>query len=346
MRNRLELKNTMQQVGCNGHRRLGYGLVGVALIAGLGAASGCGEGDDAPTVADDAIIGSLSPAQLTGLCEEIREGADARDSLSCAAGSYQVIVANEAPCDGEAIRSALCDLTAGELRACTAAGQDDPCGETAAALAACAPLTQKGCAATNPAPWAGRCPGLAATLSPFEGIYEVVRHTENTSGCDAEGPSVLEADVQPFFVVATVILRGSPIGSLESCNDLADCRAAAAQLRQYGLRTDVSSPGFRASPELSQSLVCDATLEGALASSSLAGRFDDPDPSVCSLAQTDETITRAPDGALRIEGRTFDWQTPRDEDGFCSYSSDEGQLPDGAVCRALEVYEARFLSAS
>ena len=62
---------------------------------------------------------------------------------------------------------------------------------------------------------------------------------------------------------------------------------------------------------------------------------------------SDDLGARVPDVTVTATGATLMGKrtATSDEEGFCSYSEGEGQVPEGAACRALEVYEARFLSA-
>ena len=144
----------------------------------------------------------------------------------------------------------------------------------------------------------------------------------------------------PFFVVVTLQLFGAPIGWLESCSDLEDCRTAAGELRQYSQRVAVD--GLPEVPELSQSFVCHPVLGGALESSSVRVGGS-TDTNICSVEQTTGTLTRAEDGSLRLERQKVAWETPEEGDG-CSYASGDG-VPEGTPCSGLEVYEARLVSA-
>jgi len=62
----------------------------------------------------------------------------------------------------------------------------------------------------------------------------------------------------------------------------------------------------------------------------------------CDVSITETTATRAVDGALRLESRTLAWQKPPVDDG-CSY--DARETPADAECTALEVVEARLVTA-
>ena len=323
--------------------------VGLGVAAALG--SGCAEDEPVP-VPDSASLGELSPAQMESLCDEIDDvRASAREeSASCtpdevfgSGSTYAVIQANPAP--GCYLESVPCDVTAGEARACERAQRADVCGGGNESTAACAPFIQRGCAATGSTPWTDACPDLAAAVAPFEGIYELSRHTVNDTSCDAEGASVLETDAQRLFVVVTVMLYGAPLGRMDTCADLEDCRAVADSLRRYSERTDP----LESSSELesrTRQLVCHPTIEGALQSQRASSEATPPEDGLCDLEQTQEVFTRAQDGTLRREVRTRAWQLPPEDDGLCPFlASPEGPVPPEAACSQLQVYEARLVSA-
>ena len=316
--------------------------VGLGLAAAL--ASGCGE-DEADPVLDSSPLGELSPAQMKSLCDELRDARASQQSASCipveVGSTYSVIQANPAPC--EDLQSVACEVTAGEMRACERAQLADVCSGGNGATAACAPFIQRGCASSGPvAPWTNACPDLAAAVAPFEGIYELFGHTVNDGSCDAEGASVLETDAQRLFVVVTIMLYGAPIGRMDSCDDLDHCRAVADSLRRYSQRTD---PEAARSETVSfmRELLCHPTIEGALESERTSAEST-PEEGRCDLEQTQEVITRAQDGTLRLESRTRAWQEQA-EDGFCPFSDPDDLVPPTVSCSSLQVYEARLVSA-
>jgi hypothetical protein len=310
--------------------------MGLGLAAAL--ASGCG-GDAEPPL-DSAPLGELSPAQMESLCDEILDVYANRESTTCIpveVDSSAVIRPNPAPC--EFLQSIACEVTAGEVRTCERAQLADFCNGGDAATTACAPYFQRGCASRGRvAPWTDACPDLAAAVAPFEGIYELSRHTVNDTSCDAEGASVLETDAQRLLVVVTILLYGAPIGRMETCDDLEHCREVAESLRRYSRRTDPAR-----AEALTRELLCHPTIEGALESEresvdsiSNEGR--------CDFEQTEEVITRAPDGTLRLEARSSAWQQPID-DGSCFFSGlGEPPPPPVVGCSRFQVYEARLVS--
>jgi hypothetical protein len=317
-------------------RAAAWALQSLCVVTALGLQSGCG-GDEASPALDGDRLGDLSGSQLRSLCEEGRREIDGREPPVCDGDEfYANVQVNLSSCDESLL--APCDVTAGELRACRRAALADPCAERPEdTAAACAPLFQRGCAEDPPPPRVAECPGLPALVAPFEGIYEIVRHSRNTEGCGAEGASVINADAQRFFVVVTLQLSGAPLGWLESCEDLEGCRAAARELRQYSQRLSA----LQSATELSVSLTCHPALAGALSSSGIGGGGTG-DSNVCSVEQVTRALTRAEDGSLRLESQTATWEKPA-EDGDCSFSAAD-IAPSGTPCSEREVYEARFAS--
>ncbi len=317
--------------------------MGLGLAAAL--ASGCAE-DEADPVLDSVPLGELSPAQMRSLCDELGDVRARQRSASCipseviGSGSYALIQDNPASC--VELESLACDVTAGEVRACERALRADVCSGGNESTAACAPFIQRGCAAEGSAAWLDACPGLAADVAAFEGIYELSRHTVNDTSCDAEGASVLETDAQRLFVVVTIVLYGAPIGRMDTCDELEHCRAVADSLRRYSERTDPAVAPYEGGLR-SRQLLCHPTIEGALQAERASARI--PQEGRCDLEQTQEVITHAQDGTLRLEGRTRAWQQPP-ENGFCpTLSGPDGPVPPDVECSRLQVYEARLVSA-
>jgi hypothetical protein len=311
--------------------------VGLGLAAAL--AGGCGA-DQTDPVLDSTPLGELSPAQKKSLCNELRDARESQPSESClpAEVGYALIAANPVPC--AELQAWPCDATAGEVRACERAQRADVCHNGHEATAACAPWTQRGCAAEDPAfAWTDSCPDLAASVAPFEGIYALSRHTVNDTGCEAEGASVLETDAQRMFVVVTLQLHGAPIGRIERCEDLEHCREVGDALRRYSQRSPAPSDPDE---PFDRDLVCHPTIEGAL-QSQVAWAESAAKEGLCHFEQTEEIITRAPDGTLHLETRSRAWQTPL-EDTSCELLRPDGPVPAGVDCSRLQVYEARLVS--
>jgi len=182
---------------------------------------------------------------------------------------------------------------------------------------------------------ASTCPPVpAAELGALEGVYELMGHRRSAEACDMEGESVLGLDTERLFVIVQGDLLGSRMGVLQSCSELAECRAKVAFLRDQG--PDPS----RGVPELQHLLLCGSDAPSALVAREIlvGSGFE----GTCDVAVTETTATRAADGALRLESRTFAWQKPLIDDG-CSY--DHREKPADAACSALEVVEARLVSA-
>ena len=77
-------------------------------------------------ISDATQLGSLSSAELSRLCDEIRSDAAPQELLSCEQNeNWEVLWANPAQC--EQMASAACGATAGDLRACMRETIDDPC---------------------------------------------------------------------------------------------------------------------------------------------------------------------------------------------------------------------------
>lgn len=297
----------------------------------------CGGG----SVGDDRRLATLSNSELGELCDELDEAwPDAEREVQCDDGSSVSFVRSPAAGCGERQLSE-CPATAGDVRACAAAFVDDPCGASLELPAACAALQQPGCAASATPELATACTPLAAPdVAPLEGIYELVSHDISRS-CDAEGLSPADFDNDRFLVLVGADFFGAPIGSLESCDDLDDCRAAAARIRELAGDASLQPVDEAApSPDFSRAIFCKAETAGELLSQAFS--VSSPVNGSCELTQYDTTVARGADGELRLETRLFDWDEPAEDDS-CGFRA--GAKPATATCSWLEVHEARFVTA-
>lgn len=296
------------------------------------AAFACGEAG----VEDEKVLSSLSASELGELCDEAREGwPSTDDSIECDDGSTVTFVRPPNASCGD-VDFSTCPATVGDLRACTRAFMDDPCAASRQLPAACQRIEQAGCgAASASGDVDSMCPSVpAAELEALAGVYELMSHSKSEGSCAAEGGSVLMLDAERLFVVVESDFLGRPAGVLQSCSELAECRAKVAFLRG-----DAADPS-RGVPELQQLLLCASETPGAvIAHEILVGSAFE---GTCNVSVTETTATRSPDGTLRLESRTFTWQMPP-VDEACSYVA--GERPSDAACTALEVREARLMSS-
>jgi hypothetical protein len=315
-------------------------LLAMGMAAALlGLALGCAE----ERIDDERQLDRLSSRELGELCGELLESwPSAERRFECVDGSSVSFAGPPELGCGQADLSE-CPVTAGTVRACARAIVDDPCGASFELPLACADLQQTGCVASVAPELATHCSTpMAVEIEAFEGIYELVSHTDNAVGCEAEGMSLLEDDAERFLVVVATEVFGAPLGALQSCADLSACRATGARIREQAsavglpLVDDGTAP-----PELAHALVCKAETAAALSSQEVTVG-PRGDGATCSLWLTDTSVARAADGSLHLESRTFAWEKPVDADG-CSYRAGEKQA--SVPCAALSVREARFVSA-
>jgi len=169
-------------------------------------------------------------------------------------------------------------------------------------------------------------------FGPFEGIYEITAHTENTAGCDVEGPSVLGnnapmlASVQIEFFVAAL--------TLHPCDDLADCQAVAADAKANNVFT--FGDGFTFDSVTSGGSVANGTMVFAGGASGSSG---------CMGTVTKHTLTRAEDGSIRIESRTTpSGPYPEDAEGFCTTDGARAAA-EGQACTELVAIDANLIDS-
>ncbi len=165
--------------------------------------------------------------------------------------------------------------------------------------------------------------------SALLGVYSLDAWTENDTGCDAEGPSVLETSDSTHFFIKEVNFFGTSIINVALCSDLADCQQRAADGdtielgdRSYGFDSGSDSAGW--------------TGGGVIA----GGSGD-----TCSGEVYDYLLTEVSDGVVQIRVETREVSgVPTDSDGFCDTDAARAAAKD-QPCARLEVFEGTFLEA-
>jgi hypothetical protein len=293
-------------------------------------------------VGDEQPLRTLSSSELGELCDEVQEGwSSADEAIACDDGSRVTFSRPPRGTCGDVDFSG-CPATVGELRACDLALLDDPCSAARQLPEACERLERAGCGEANAgAAIASICPEAPADqVAAVEGVYELVSRRGSDQSCAGEGDALALGSERWFVLVAGSVF-GREAGVLQSCPDVSTCLRRATELREQLGSTDVTAvTALEYSPELQHSFLCRAPSPGALLAQLISvGAQSDGN---CELSATDTTLTRAADGTLRLESRTFAWQKPVVDDG-CEYVA--GERPDSTPCSALEVSEARFVTA-
>jgi hypothetical protein len=287
------------------------------------------------SVPDNAALRTLARDELIGLCDDLEDELSTPPSvIECTDGWTGLLVPpNDFTC--RYLDLSGCGATAGDLRACHRAAFADPCAAMHAVPAECFPLWTRGCMPfITGSPILAGCPAISpAALESLEGIYEIVRHTENLSSCSVEGESVLSRDAQRLLLVIGVTFAGAPVSIVESCADLSECRQRSEEIRN-------APPYTSRSAELERSLGCDLDTVGAVHGEVQSFQFHDGGSCTGSLIETTATLPSS--GSLRLEDRTKQWST-FEEFGDCNFRRGDPPV-EAAECSSLEVYEARLLS--
>lgn len=174
--------------------------------------------------------------------------------------------------------------------------------------------------------WLTACGGLS---SDFEGVYEVDEWTQNLTGCDTPGDSILELQADVMLFVEVQSFFGTDYVGVSHCTDIAECQAAAAEedfpdiFSGYIFPNGNDDDGW--SGELSTTSADSGMCTGSVAYVSLTGTA----------------------GALTIESESFDiapyppMPSGNDEEGPCDYR-DPFEQAEGQPCRTLERLHATF----
>lgn len=160
--------------------------------------------------------------------------------------------------------------------------------------------------------------GCAEDLTALEGVYTIESWTENETGCDAPGPSILETKAEKAIYLKAVNFLGAEFINVVKCPDLETCRNEAAD--------DVIDLGG-------------ITFEKGSDSAGWSGLSDTLDGS-CTGDVFENLLLSADDGTLRVEQRgTAVENAPRDSDDFCDRDA-AAELAAPLPCGRLEIFTA------
>ena len=148
-------------------------------------------------------------------------------------------------------------------------------------------------------------PLSSAALTAWNGVYAVDDYTINSSGCDAEGPSMVGELGEPDFVVAGDVIQGTPIVMVAGCPDAATCQ-------QNGANPPPTQYQFGAW------VFCDGGDGAITAAYTFAGTPNDSGtcdkPSLLA-----DTMTQPAPQQVRLEARTYVGDPyPQDSPGHCA----------------------------
>lgn len=164
----------------------------------------------------------------------------------------------------------------------------------------------------------GACGGGSA----FEGVYEASAWTENTAGCDAEGPSKLANESQTMFYIKLENFFGEFL-NIKFCADLATCQEEAGDADTIHLGSYTFEDGGD-----------DGWSVGWYSG------FGDFDTGICDGDWVEAELTSSGEDGVRLEvRRTAAGGFMEDSDGFCD--DDAGrEAAEGQPCTELEVLTA------
>ena len=152
----------------------------------------------------------------------------------------------------------------------------------------------------------------------FEGTYTIATWTENSTSCDAEGPSIQAQQSDTAFYIEPASFFGQDFINGVRCTDLADCQMMQADSTIYfnGWTFDDGSDA-----------------QGWTGATVFAGTSG----SECTGQYIKHTLTGPAAGSVRIESRTqMTAPFPTDKDGFCD-TKDAEVAAQGMPCVKLEV---------
>ena len=141
--------------------------------------------------------------------------------------------------------------------------------------------------------------GAGDSQTALEGIYSISEWTENETGCEAPGTSILASQNEQSIYIKTVDFFGAKFINVVPCSDLATCRAEwqddTLSLSGYPFDTGSDAAGWTGGS--SAFSVVSETCSGEL--------FED------RLESIDDQTVQVTRRAIEVEG------VPLDSDGFC-----------------------------
>lgn len=160
-------------------------------------------------------------------------------------------------------------------------------------------------------------------MGAFEGTYSITSYTENTMGCDVEGPSV--AADNPAGLTGVVVNFFVDVLTLQTCEDATDCAAVMAEAQANDTLPFFGGWVFET--------VEGNTANGRVISASGFGGN-------CNGRVVKFTLSLNDDGSIRMESRTQESNPfSADAEGRCN-TEDAEAAADGTPCTELTVIEA------
>src|SRR5262245_15023143 len=150
-------------------------------------------------------------------------------------------------------------------------------------------------------------PASEAEMVAFEGVYELTAFTRNNGSCSAEGPSVLDQQMERMFFCKQEAFLGRQALTLLSCTDPVNCHDKASKLG-----TGIGPAAF-----ILENFSCragDASVSSRIASTGYGGS----DGMCHEPFIKDVAATRSADRALVVESRKAIGDDYAQMNGYCT----------------------------
>jgi hypothetical protein len=152
----------------------------------------------------------------------------------------------------------------------------------------------------------------------------------NESGCDVEGPSVLESMKDTHFVLAERVVLGERFLDLASCKDDVDCASKATAIRE----------GKPFALEFSFSFTSRES-EDVLGGMAAGGGGIGASEGMCARSYSEHRLSMREDGSVRLESRTTALPETPAHDNQCWFEpAAMKREAQGRPCTELTVIEA------
>ena len=183
----------------------------------------------------------------------------------------------------------------------------------------------------------GSCDTVSQSdVMPWEGIYQMLSDTKNTTSCSSEGPSILASQTQTFFFLrSTTNILGESLWLL-SCTDVADCQSKRTQFDESQASMGIGPPAT-----LLLFVQCkgpNGSLEDTVASTG----FSRSDGTCQSPSLSMDTLSHDASGNTRVEVRIQHGDTYEQVNGFCTTDAAYA-ASSGKPCTEYDVVVGKFV---
>jgi hypothetical protein len=171
-----------------------------------------------------------------------------------------------------------------------------------------------------------------ASVSAFEGIYQLTAASENMVDCAAPGASQLAELRDQFFGINDVDVFGLKLALLDSCSDVTDCRAKREKQQA------------KQSYPVEYTFTFDNTTNATTLTGSTSSTGFGEGTQCVERTYAEHVLTMAADHSVHLESRTTKLSDQAQKNGSCVVEPAKSrQEAAGMPCSSLKIFDGRFV---